>query len=75
MNKQKIMKEIEYLTNTIHRLDLIDNLEHLPNNRKIYILLKNNEMFIKADHVSGHETNSNIFKSIQSMKSTCSGYN
>ena len=69
-SSQKIHKATEIQNDAIEKLDLIDIFRTLhPKKIRIYILFKSHGTFSRIDHILGHKTNLNKFKSIEVISS------
>ena len=65
-SRQKINKATEILHDTIEKLDLIDIFRTLRPKKSEYVFFSNaHGTFSRIDHMLGHKTNLNKFKSIE----------
>ena len=75
-SRQKISKATEILNDTIEKLDLIDILGTLHAKKTEYTFFSSaHGTFSRIDHILGHKTNLNKFKSIEIISSTFSDHN
>ena len=75
-SRQKLNKATSILNDTIENLDLIDIFRTLhPKKSRIYILFKCTGTFSRIDHILGHKTNLNKFKSMEIISSIFSDHN
>ena len=73
---QKINKATEILKETIQKLDLIDIFRTLYPKKSEYTFFSNaHGTFSRTDHILGHKTNFNKFKSIEIISSIFSDHN
>ena len=69
-SKQKISKATEILNDTIEKLDLIDIFRTLHPKKSEYTFFSSaHGTFSRIDHILGHKTNLNKFKSIEIISS------
>ena len=73
---QKITKAREILNDTIEKLDLIDIFRTLHAKKSQYTFFSSAlGTFSRIDHILGHKSNFNIFKSIEIISSIFSDHN
>ena len=74
-SRQKINKATEILNDTIEKLDFIDIFSTLhPKQIRIYIFLSAHGIFSRTDHILGHKTNLNKFKTTEITSSIFSDH-
>ena len=67
---------MEILSDTIEQLDLIDIFRtSYPQKTEYTIFSSTHGMFYRTDHILGHNTNLNKFKSIETIPSIFSDHN
>ena len=76
-SRQKISKATEILNDTIEQLDLIDIFRTLhPKKKAEYTFFSSaHGTFSRIDHILGHKTKLNKFKSIEIISSISSDHN
>ena len=75
-SRQKINKATEILKDTTENLDLIDIFRTLqPKNTEYTFFSSVHGTFSRIDHILGHKTNLNKFRSIEIISSIFSAHN
>ena len=75
-SKQKINKETQVLSDTLHEIALIDIFRTFHPNAEEYTFFSNaHGTFSRVDHILGHKSNLCKFKKIEIMSSIFSNHN
>ena len=75
-SREKINKATEILKETIGKLDLFDIFRTLHPKKKQYTFFSSvHGTFSRINHILGHKSNFNIFKSIEIISSIFSDHN